>query len=146
MVIRIPPGSRADKSNEIHVVSKKSTKNVIEIVVESISSSERRCPDVSAKLMPVLRHSACRCHRTKRFVMSFSHLCLGFPRLLFPATIPCIIVFSKPLCRVTWPKYLSFDVLQNCTASSLVDEVYLILGLMPTPSPRPESARPDNLI
>ena len=41
-------------------------------------------------------------------VMSFSHLCLGFPRLLFPATIPCIIVFSKPLCRVTWPKYLSF--------------------------------------
>ena len=41
-------------------------------------------------------------------VMSFSHLCLGFPRLLFPATIPCIIVFSKPLWRVTWPKYLSF--------------------------------------
>ena len=41
-------------------------------------------------------------------VMSFSHLCLGFPLLLFPATIPCIIVFSKPLCRVTWPKYLSF--------------------------------------
>ena len=41
-------------------------------------------------------------------VMSFSHLCLGFHRLLFPATIPCIIVFSKPLCRVTWPKYLSF--------------------------------------
>ena len=25
-------------------------------------------------------------------VMSFSHLCLGFPLLLFPATIPCIIV------------------------------------------------------
>ena len=34
-------------------------------------------------------------------VMSFSHLCLGFPRLHLPATIPCIIVFSKPLCRVT---------------------------------------------
>ena len=33
-------------------------------------------------------------------VMSFSHLCLGFPRLLFPATIPCIIVFSKPSWRV----------------------------------------------
>ena len=30
--------------------------------------------------------------------MSFLHLCLGFPLLLFPATIPCIIVFSKPLC------------------------------------------------
>ena len=41
-------------------------------------------------------------------VMSFSHICLGFP-LLFPATIPCIIVFSKPLWRVLrWPKYFSF--------------------------------------
>ena len=40
--------------------------------------------------------------------MSFSHLCLGFHLLLFPATIPCIIVFSKPLRRVTLPKYLSF--------------------------------------
>ena len=30
----------------------------------SISSSGRRCPDVSAKLMPVLRHSACCCHRS----------------------------------------------------------------------------------
>ena len=39
------------------------------------------------------------------YVMSFSHL---FPRLLFPATIPCIIVFSNPLWRVTWPKYFSF--------------------------------------
>ena len=46
-------------------------------------------------------------------VMSFSHLCLGFPRLLFPATIPCIIVFSKPLCRVTWPKYLSYILYAN---------------------------------
>ena len=32
----------------------------------SISSSGRRCPDVSAKLMPVLRRSAGCCHRTKR--------------------------------------------------------------------------------
>ena len=32
----------------------------------SISSSGRRCPDVSAKLFPVLCHSACRCHRTER--------------------------------------------------------------------------------
>ena len=32
----------------------------------SISSSGRCCPDVSAKLMPVLRHSACCCHRSKR--------------------------------------------------------------------------------
>ena len=38
-------------------------------------------------------------------VMSFSHLCLGFPLLLF--AIPCIIKFkfSKPSCRVMWPKY-----------------------------------------
>ena len=41
-------------------------------------------------------------------VMSFSHLCRGFPLLLFPATISWIIVFSKPLWRVTWPKYLKF--------------------------------------
>ena len=27
-------------------------------------------------------------------VMAFSHLCLGFPLHLFPATIPCIIVVS----------------------------------------------------
>ena len=28
--------------------------------------------------------------------------------LLFPATIPCIIVFSKPLWLETWPNYKSF--------------------------------------
>ena len=32
----------------------------------SISSSGRRCPLCLCKLMPVLRHSACCCHRTKR--------------------------------------------------------------------------------
>ena len=68
----------------------------------SISSAGRRCPNVSAKLMPVIRHAACCCHRTKR-MMYFSHLCLGFPLLRFP----CIIVFSKPLWRVTWRTYLS---------------------------------------
>ena len=31
----------------------------------SISSSGRRCPDGSAKLIPVLRHTACCCHRTE---------------------------------------------------------------------------------
>ena len=40
-------------------------------------------------------------------VMSFSHICRGFAPLLFPATITCIIVSSKPLYRVTWPKYVS---------------------------------------
>ena len=58
-------------------------------------------------------------------VMSFSHLCLGFHQLLFPATISCIIVVSKPLWRVTWHIISVFDVLQNYTASSLVDEVHL---------------------
>ena len=38
-------------------------------------------------------------------VMYFSHLCLGFPLLLFSATIPCIIVFSKPFWRVMWPDH-----------------------------------------
>ena len=42
------------------------------------------------------------------YLISFSRLCLGFSLLLFPATIPCIIVFSEPLCRVAWPKYLRF--------------------------------------
>ena len=60
-------------------------------------------------------------------MMSLSHLCLGFPLLIFHATIPCIIVFSKPLCRVTWPEYLFCDALQKYTANSLVDEVHLIL-------------------
>ena len=67
----------------------------------SISSSGRHCPNVSAKLMPVL---ACLLAAA---VMSFSHLCLGFPPLILPATIPCIIVLSKPLWRVTWLKYFS---------------------------------------
>ena len=58
--------------------------------------------------------------------MYFSNLCLGFPLLLFPATIPCIIVFSQPLCRVTWAKYLSLSCHNNYLASSLVDEVCLI--------------------
>ena len=50
---------------------------------------------VSAKMMYVLRHSARCCHRTKRTCDVFPHLFLGFPLLLFPAPIPCIIVFTK---------------------------------------------------
>ena len=63
-------------------------------------------------------------------LMSFSHLCRGFPLLLFPATIPCIIVFSKPLWRVTWPKYFSFCRLTKLYIQfvGLVDEVNLILN------------------
>ena len=73
------------------------------------------CPDVSAKLFPVLRHSACCCHRTKCIRDVF------LPSLswLSSATIPCIIGFSKPLWRVPWPKYFSFWLLHNYTASSL---------------------------
>ena len=73
----------------------------------SISSSSRRCPDVSAKLIPVLRHSACCCHRTKRICGAFLPYLSWLYSAFFPATIPCIIAFSKPLWRVTWPKYFS---------------------------------------
>ena len=69
------------------------------------SSSGRRSPDVSANLVPVLRHSACRCHRTERicdvFLPSLSWISLAS----FPGYHSLIIVFSKPLWRVTWPKY-----------------------------------------
>ena len=46
-------------------------------------------------LRNVCMSSACCSHSNKRIslsVMSFSHLCLGFSLLLFPATIPCIFV------------------------------------------------------
>ena len=52
---------------------------------ESISSSGHRCPDAFAKLMPVLCHSACCCHRTKYIYDVF------LPSLswLSSATFPC---------------------------------------------------------
>ena len=60
----------------------------------SLLSLGRRCPNVHAKLLAVLRHSACCCHRTKRicdfFIPSLSWL-------LFLATVPCIIVFSPAI-------------------------------------------------
>ena len=88
---------RAFQTSQISIYSSSSSSR-------SISSSGRRCPDVCAKLMPVLRHSACCCHRTKRIWDVF------LPSLSWvsSATIPCIIVFSKPLRRVTLPKYFSF--------------------------------------
>ena len=46
-------------------------------------------------------NSACCCHRTKRICDVFLPSLSRFPRLLFPATIPCIIVFSKPLCNLS---------------------------------------------
>ena len=58
----------------------------------SISSSGRRS---HAAVVPTV------------YVISFSHIWLGFPLLLSPPIIPCIIAFSKPLWRVAWPKYLS---------------------------------------
>ena len=56
------------------------------------------CPTLLCLLLPSYRI----------YQLSFSHLCLGVPLILFPATIPCILVFSKSLCQVTWSKYLSF--------------------------------------
>ena len=71
----------------------------------SISSSGRRCPDVTAKLMPVLRHSACRCHRTERicdvflpslsWLSSASFLCVINIMLHIIIIIIIIILFYK---------------------------------------------------
>ena len=61
-------------------------------------------------------------------MMYFSHLCLGFPVLLFPVTIPCISVFSILILSSNVTNVFKLlNVLQTYTASSLVDEVNLIL-------------------
>ena len=77
---------------------------------QSIFSSRHRCPNVFSKLMPVLCHSACCCHRTKRicdvFLPSRSQVAFLWA-LHFAATNPCITVSCKPLCLVTWPTYFS---------------------------------------
>ena len=60
----------------------------------STSSSGLRCPDVSAKLMPVLHHSACCCHRTKyRPICDVFLPSLGFPLLL--SRLPFIALLSS---------------------------------------------------
>ena len=41
-------------------------------------------------------------------VMSWLHLLLGRPLVLFPCTCPSNISFSSPSCLFTWPKYFSF--------------------------------------
>ena len=64
----------------------------------SISSSGRRCPDVPAKLMPVLRHSACRCHSTK-------HICDVF--------LPSLSWLSS----ASFPSYHSFH---HCLLQTIV--------------------------
>ena len=68
-----------------------------------ISSSGRRCPNVFAKPVPVPATLLAVAVVPNVSVMSFSHLYLVFPMVLFSAIIPCIIGSSKPLCRVTWP-------------------------------------------
>ena len=63
---------------------------------QRISSSGRRCSHVLAKSMPVPPASPLAVSIVPNIsVMSFAHLCLVFPLPLFPATIPCIIVFSR---------------------------------------------------
>ena len=51
---------------------------------------------------------SCWCHCTIYLCrpMSFSLFPVGFSLLRFHATILCIIVFSKPLCRVKWTNHL----------------------------------------
>ena len=51
-------------------------------------------------------------------VMSFSHHCIDFPLLIFIATMPCIIVFSKHYVEYRSERIKMFDALQNYTASS----------------------------
>ena len=41
-------------------------------------------------------------------VMSWLHLLLGRPLVLYPCTCPSNISFSSPSCLFTWPKYFSF--------------------------------------
>ena len=53
---------RAFQTSQISISSSSSSSSSS----RSISSSGRRCPLCLCKLMPVLRHSACCCHRTKR--------------------------------------------------------------------------------
>ena len=93
----------------------------------SISSSGRRCPDVSAKLMPVLRHSACCCHRTKCicdvFLSSLSWLSSasfpGYYSLHYCLLMACNV--EKVFLFLT--SYKSIQPVR-----SLVDEVNLILN------------------
>ena len=92
---------RAFQTSQISMSSSSSSR--------SISSSGRRCPLCLCQIDAFLRHSAYCCHHTKRiwdvFVPSLSWVSsASFPGYI----IPCIIVFSKPLRRVTLPKYLSF--------------------------------------
>ena len=93
---------------------------------ESISSLGRRCPGVFAKLMHVLRHSACRCHRTEYYLLCFSpffvlaFLCF-FSRLQFLA-----LVYSLNNFVVTrGQSILVCDALQNDTACYIVHGILI---------------------
>ena len=47
-----------------------------------------------------------------------SHLFFCLPLFLFPFTVPCRIVFSKPEDLETWPNHLSFRFLTRVRSSS----------------------------
>ena len=55
-------------------------------------------------------------------VMYCCHICLGFPLLLLPGTIICIIIFSKQLCQITWPKV--FKLLMTYNIVKLVRSIF----------------------
>ena len=68
------------------------------LISESISSSGLRCPNVFAKLMLSSATMIAVAIVPNVYVISSSHLYIGFHQLLFPSTIRCIIVFYKALC------------------------------------------------
>ena len=49
-----------------------------------------------------------------------SHLFFSLPLFLFPFTVPCRIVFSKPEDLETWPNHLSFRFLTRVRSSSTI--------------------------
>ena len=73
----------------------------------SISSSGRRCPDVTAKLFPVLCHSACRCHRTERIRDVFLPSLSWLSSASFPGyhSLPyCLLLLALGGC--SWPSLM----------------------------------------
>ena len=72
---------------------------------QKTSSSGRHCPNVFAKSMPVLRHSTCRCHHTKRISDVFLQYLHWLPSASFPSNHPlhyCLLwtILSKNVAMV----------------------------------------------
>ena len=97
--------------------SKLSFKNLIILIIQSVSSVSQSCPTLcdpmnrSTPGLPV-HHQLPEFTQTHvhRSVMPFSHLILCRPLLLLPPIPPSIRVFSnESTLRMRWPKYWSFN-------------------------------------